>query len=421
MGLSCSLCRYESQNRALFRREKSGSFNLKSWFCLGCKPAPKVSLGFTTLIMFGILAMLGALAVAGGADMAPLGYVLLAMGGWIVLTPLTVAIHEMGHAGVAALLGRRIYQINIGSGPAFKSVQIGHTQWTFGRDLSGGLVVQAPLKTPSRLGDAAILAAGAAANLAAACCLMFWADRLTEGFAGLAAFIAGSILSNAFTGIRALIPQTYKRDGHSQRSDGKQLVQLFRRPRASVDWQVHHDALKGGQWLQARRWDEAETHYRDAFARHPDQPGFLGVLLHVLAASKGYDAARTCAEQHDAFLRQEGQTSGPMAPLWSYTWSMAAWSFIRSSSGDLTAADTFLRKALQAGSSPYLEAVQGALLIRTGERETGLPKIMDNLKELATSADKLEFCDFILGEPLEGVDLKTADFQSYGAHLRTLA
>lgn len=420
MGLSCSSCGYRSQNRAFFRRAKGGSFALDRWFCLGCKPFPKARLSFTAIVASGFLALFGWLAVAVNEGLEPFGYLMMAWGGFISLTPFTLAVHEMGHAAVAALLGRRVYQINIGSGAPFKTFRIGRTLLVLGRDMSAGYVVQLPLQKASRWGDMAILAAGAVANLIAAVSLMFLADYLSAWSGVAAAFTAGSILSNLLTGLGALIPKSHVREGQLRPSDGQQMLQLLRRQRAKVDWQVHHDAFKGGELLEAKLWEEAEAHYRDAFVRHPDQPGFLGVLMHVLAISKGYEAAMYCAKEHDAFLRQERQILEPMAPLWSYAWSMAAWAFIRSPTGDFTSADTLSRKALQAGSSPYPRAVQGAILTRVGEQERGLSEILDSLRELGSPSDKLEFCDFIISEHLESVDLKASDFRSYAAHLRAL-
>lgn len=421
MGRSCSSCGYKSQNRAFFRPMSGRTFGLNRWFCLGCKPVPTARPGFASLAASVLLAVLGWLAIAADGGVEFLGYGFLVWSGFIFLTPLTLAVHEIGHAAVAALLGRRVYQINIGSGRPLKSFEIRRTQLVVGRNLSSGYVVQIPLEKSSRWGDAAILMAGATANFIAAIVLMFCAAHLAAWSEVAAAFVAGSILSNCLTGFGSLIPRTHDIDGALYASDGRQILQLLRRPRGIMDWQVHHDAVEGGQLIRKKRWEEAEAHYRHAFARHPDQPGFLGVLMHVLAASKGYEAAMRCAEEHDAFLRQEGHIDGPMAPFWSYAWGMAAWTIIRSPTGDFVSAKSMSHKATQAGPAPYSDAVQGAILAKSGEREKGLYQIIDNLKGLGSPDDKLEFCDFIIAERLENPDLKVSDFQSYADHLRTSA
>lgn len=397
------------------------AFGLTRWFCLGCKPAPRARLGFSALIASGFLVLLGWLAVALNGGVEFIGYGLLVWGGYLFLTPLTLVVHELGHAAVAALLGRRVYQISIGSGRPFKSFEIQKTSLIFGRDMGSGFVVQIPFKTASRWGDAAILVAGATANVVAATVFTFMAAELSTWSGAGAAFVGGSILSNFLTGLGSLIPRNHNIDGILHPSDGRQLLQLLRRQRGTMDWQVHHDAMEGVKLIRKKRWVEAEAHYREAFLRHPDQPGFLGALMHVLAASKGIEAAMRCVDEHDAFLRQAGQAEGPMAPWWSYVWSMAAWTIIRSPTGDFTSAELMSLKAIQAGPAPYSDAVRGAILSRCGTQEKGLYQMLDNLQGLGSLDDKLEFCDFIIGERLENSDLKTSDFQSYAAHLRALA
>ncbi len=422
MALSCFSCRYKSQNRAFFRQMRAGTLGLDRWFCLGCKPFPKAKLGFSALAASGFFALLGWLLVAASPGLEPLGYGLLAGGALIFTGPFTLVVHEMGHAAAAALFGRRVYQISIGSGVPFKTIKISHTLFVIGRDMGVGYVIELPVKEQNRLASMLILAAGATANLAVAVLLMNLADYVSVRSGVAAAFIAGSILSNLITAALALLPGHHTRDGKMRPSDGQQMLKLLGPKGAPVDWQLHHTAFKGGVLLQAKLWNEAETHYRDAFARYPDQPGFLGALMHVLGVSKGYAAAMSCVDENDAFLRQEGELSAAMSPIWSHAWGMAAWAHIRAPRGNLSSADTFLQKAIEADpDSPYPRAVLGAILARSGEPSNGLAVIMANLRELGSPGDKLEFCDFILAENLESEDLKASDFRSYAAHLRALA
>lgn len=417
MGLSCASCGFKSENRAFFRRLKSGALGLGQWFCPGCKPFPKASLGFATLALPCAIAVLGWFALRIGEGLEAGGYALLSTSGFILLTPLTLAVHELGHAAVAALLGRRVYQISIGSGSPLATFESKHTVWVIGRDMSFGYVIQMPFGRASRGGDVAVLAAGALANLGVAIALTRLTGGLAEWSNAAAAFMAGSILSNLFVGVGALVPGGYVRDGRSWPSDGRQIFQRLRRGRSTFDWQAQHDAFSGWKLIRAKRWEEARAHYEAAFARHPQEPGFLGGLMHILAQSKGYDAAVVCAEQHDAFLREERPDPDPAAIVWSYVWSMAAWTFIRAPTGDVSCARFFSHKAFGAQITPYVHAVHGALLARTGEPEEGLSEILDSLKALDTSIDKLEFCDFIVDERLETEALKTSDFEAYARHL----
>jgi hypothetical protein len=364
-------------------------------------------------MVFGVLALLGWWAVKSNEDLEVLGFPLLILGGFTCLAPLTLAVHEIGHAAAATIFGRRVYQIHIGTGAPLMAFRVKRTVVVIGRDMGAGYVIQQPIKTMSRLASIAVLAAGAAANLTAAALLMTLAGALSSWSVAAAVFISGSSLSNFATAVVGLFPGLHTINGRRWASDGRKILQLVWRRPAPVDLDLIHAAYEGEALLQAKVWDVAEAHYRDAFGRYPDQPGFLARLLHSLVLSKGCEAATTCVEEHDEFLRQERQFSETMAPLWSYAWSMAAWVLVRSPTGDLDSADTFARKALDAAPTPYLRAVQGATVIRAGDTDKGLAAILDNLCELQSPGDKLEFCDFIVAAQLETADLKASDFQSY--------
>ncbi|WP_207931748.1 tetratricopeptide repeat protein [Brevundimonas goettingensis] len=399
---------------------KRNLFGLRRWLCFGCRPVPRGRFGLESLVVSGLMVLAGSAILAAGAVLEPFGYILVAWGGFILMAPVTLAIHELGHAGVAALLGRRVYQINIGTGRAFGAFSIGLTRLAFGRDLGFGYVIQMPLKTASRAGDMAVFAAGAAANLAVAG-VMLWLVNGAPHWGGVpAALTLASLFSNLITGAMALVPRTYAFEGQALVSDGRQLLHLLLRRRAAVDWGPLHDAYQAVSLAQAKRWSQAEAKYRDAFARYPDQPGFLGGLMHILPFSKDHEAARACAEAHEAFLRPEREVAAPMAVSWGYAWGMAAWSFVRSPIGDLAAADLYSRRALDLDSLPHPRAIRGALLARTGEPERGLAEMVESFRTLPNPGDQLEFCDFIIAHGLESADLKTPDFEDYAVHLRKL-
>jgi len=373
------------------------------------------------MMAFGVLALLGWLAVASNEELEVLGFPLLILGGFICMAPLTLAVHEMGHAVVAKMFGRRVYQIHIGTGAPLTAFRVKRTLVVVGRDFGAGYVVQLPIKKMTRLGSLSVLAAGAAANLTAAALLMTLAGALSSWSVAAAVFISGSSLSNLGSGLLALYPGFHMIDGHRLPSDGRKMLRLILRRPAPVDLGLIHASYEGEALLQAKVWNVAEAHYRDAFRCYPKNPAFLGRLLHALVLSNGYEAATSCAEQHDEFLRQDREVPETIATLWSYAWYMTAWVLVRSPTGDLAAADTFVRKALEAAPSPYALAVQGATTIRAGDPDRGLAAILDNLSKLESPGDKLEFCDFIVAERLETEDLKESDFQSYADHLRALA
>jgi hypothetical protein len=428
MGLSCSACGFRSENRAFFRREKAPPFAIARWFCAGCKPLPTARVGWVRLLFFAVLMALGAWVVLNAtSDNKTFGYVMVVFGGFVCLSPITVLIHEAGHAVAAAAVGRRVYSVHIGTGAPFKTIRLGQVDIVIGRDQRGGYVLCLPKGAESRWREACMVAAGPAANLAA-----------MVGLGGLAGVVYGTgalpwqalasvavtslTVSNAFVGVFALIPMKVKLGEFRWLSDGGRLLQLLRPRRVTPDWQAHHDAFRGGELLQAKRWTEAEAHYRTIFSDHPDQPGFLGALLHVLALAKGPDAAMACAMEHEAYLRPDEPPTEPYRPIWAATWGNAAWAILRSPEGDLVLADEFSARAAEADSiSPYPSAVRAAVLARSNPGVEHLDVILGRLKNMASASDKLEFCDFIVAEGLESPALTKPDFESFAAHLRTLA
>lgn len=428
MGLSCSACRFKSENRAFFRREKTAPFGIARWFCLGCKPLPPARVGWVRLLAFAGVMVLGVqLILTSPAENNIFGYWIVVLGGLVALSPITILIHEAGHAAAAIGVGRCVYRINIGIGAPFRTIRLGQTEIVFGRDQRGGYVLALPKATDSRWREACMVAAGPAANFAAMLALaplsgaLYGTGQSPWGTVG-SVVVASSTVSNALAGIGALIPMYVRVEGARWVSDGRRLLQLLRPRRVAPDWQVHHDAFKGGELLQAKRWAEAEAHYRAIVAAHPEQPGFLAVLLHVLALTKGPEAAMACAIDHQEFLRQEGEIAEPMAPLWSYAWAIAAWVILRSPKGDQTVSKGFSQRAVTADpASPYAHAVQGAVLVQLGQKDEGLGMILGNLKDMNSASDKLEFCDFVVARDLENADFSRSDFQSLTDHVRTLA
>jgi len=430
MGLACSACGFRAENRAFFRKEKTAFFGFTRSFCLGCKPLPKAKTGFVTLGVSGALALAGWLATAINQGLEPFGLCLAAISGLLALSPLGIAAHEAGHAAVAALLGLHVYQINVGSGLPLKTIRIQGTTIIIGRDMGAGYVISLPKQRESRWRRAVILLAGAVANFIAAVFLVFLAGAVgaaegsqTTWSAGIVCIFCGAAFGNVMMGVNALVPKYQMIEGRLLPSDGSRLLELLRQWRVEEpNWQVHHDAFKGGELLQAKLWDEAEAHYRNIFSTHPDQPGFLAVLLHVLALTKGPEIAMACAMEHEPFLRRDDQIAEPMAPMWSYVWAMAAWAILRTSGGDLVLAEDFSRRAAEADpTSACARAVRGATLVRSGRRTDGLDIILNSLKDMRGPSDKLEFCDFMIAQDLQGPDLTRSDFEALAAHLRILA
>jgi hypothetical protein len=425
MGLSCSECGFKSENGAFFRLEKT-SRRGSGWFCMGCKPV-RGKLGFATLGFYGVLAFVAALITAAEPSLAQFAYILALLSGLVTLTPLTVAVHELGHTIAAVAVGRRIYQINIGRGAPLATMHLGQALVVIGKDMGAGFVACLPVGRNDRWRQAIFILAGAAANIAAGVLLIALADHISAVksniWAGEAECILwGWALSNLVAGIASLVPSRVTINWGIVPSDGSLFLSLFKRQLEAPDWQVYHEDYKGWMLIQTKRWSEAEAHYRANLAAHPEHPSFLANLLHVLALAKGPPAAMACVLEHEPFLRRTEQPTNALAPIWASTWGNAAWAILRSPGGDMALADEFsLRAAGADTTSPYPRAVRSAVLVRSGQREEGFDAILASLKDMLVTSDKLEFCDFIVAEGLENADLTRADFEAYAAHLRTLA
>ncbi|MGZ3273719.1 MAG: site-2 protease family protein [Caulobacteraceae bacterium] len=352
-------------------------------------------------------------------------YWIVVLCGQVALSPITILIHEAGHAAAAMAVGRRVYRINIGTGAPFRTIRLGQTEIVIGRDQSGGYVMCLPTAAESRWREACMVAAGPAANIGAMIALAGLAGALygtgASAWAKIASVVvAASTVSNAWVGLRALLPLNVKLDGALWVSDGRRLLQLLLPRRETPDWQVHHDGFKGSRLVETKRWPEAECHYREALARYPDQPGFVGVLVHVLAASHGLETAVACVEQHLPLLQKTGEPEHDAA-VWAFARANAAWAIIRAPVANLDLARELLSKALASDpENACAKATEGALWAREGRREDGAAQMVAALRDVAAPSDRLEFCEFILAAGLQTEGIGLADFEAYAAHLRAL-
>jgi tetratricopeptide (TPR) repeat protein len=154
-------------------------------------------------------------------------------GGLIVFNALGVALHELGHAVVARLVGYGVAQIRWGYGPPVFTWRCGETQFQLRTYLFGGLVFPYPRGPASRLSSVAISAAGPLVNaMLMGLGLLLWRD--TEQ-AGLGDFkLARSLaIANGWLLISSLIPVQVNTDLGEVPSDGLALINLLLGQRAA--------------------------------------------------------------------------------------------------------------------------------------------------------------------------------------------
>lgn len=146
--------------------------------------------------------------------------------GWLAMSWVATAVHELGHALGLWMAGGRLYLLVIGIGPGARLERPG---FTLGLGLlpAFGCCIGAGMRA-GRWRMALYLLAGPAANGVAAAAAGLGAHALGE--AGLPALtLWGAALLNAWDAVTNLLPAP----GLLPASDGTQLLALWRRPGTS--------------------------------------------------------------------------------------------------------------------------------------------------------------------------------------------
>jgi hypothetical protein len=345
---------------------------------------------------------------------------LVFIGTLIGATPLAIAIHEFGHAAAGMLVGERVYRIRIGVGVTLKEFYIGETQVLIGRELNSGIVYSGPSVRPGRWRTAISLLGGAAANLGAAAAIIALLALASAGLAGgappLVSVLACAIaLGNVMAGLGALVPGQNRIEGASLPSDGRKLLRLWRAPAPSVRDRADPNPFWGHRLLRDQRWAEAKALFEAVLARDPQQFGFLGVLVAIIARTDGPEAALDDYLDRVETLPPPDATSAATA----HTWASIAWQAVLT--GDptrLSLAETLSERAFLADpTDPWVRASRGATLAAAGDVE-GLTLLTAALRDLESREGQAEFCRFLADEAARRGDGGTAE--TYAALQRHL-
>jgi hypothetical protein len=396
----------------MFRREARPRSRRRFVLCFACKPPAPWPKSVGHLLLYGatVIAM-AACELFGRFDDAL--YLFIVTGSFVALSPIVVVIHELGHAAAARMIGNRIYVIAFGAGPAFAAWRFGELQITFGQDLMRGYICSYPVSAQPRWRTSLYCAAGAAANVAAA---LITAAALSaappvEGAAPALKIAlslgAGFILSNVLTVVLTMIPRSVRMGDRTIPSDGRRLVELWRRP-AARDYAILHDSFRGHRLLAEKRWRDARTHLAAAWDGSAARAGFLAALLHVIDQDEGREAALACYLEHRAAVEA---CADPPALQHAYVWSSAAWLALRSGApSNFELADALSERALAVdASAAALQATRGAVLMAKGERDAGRTLLIKGLRETADRAAKAEILSFLVEQTSLDGDAIAAD------------
>src|SRR5262249_55417284 len=158
---------------------------------------------------------------------------LIIIGVMALLRPLTVVVHELGHCVAAFVVGEHVVRVVFGTGPTVAASQT-EPAFELRRYLfAGGHMLSYPVTdNPSKWRRAIVLLGGVAANatLGAVFTWIFvrYASTTEDTSATWVAIGIGAILSQATTIAVNLSPYYNPRDRTLQRSDGQQLIDLYR-------------------------------------------------------------------------------------------------------------------------------------------------------------------------------------------------
>ena len=271
--------------------------------------------------------------------------------------------HELGHATVGRVLGLRVFEVVLGSGPRLVRARLGRTDiearlFPFG----GHTVMVPPRPAPVRL--ALGILAGPCANLAVAVVtLLMWPRS--------GSWVPPIVIANTIVLIGNLWPMQVATPLGPVRSDGLALATLIRSPRHQLDDAdalLHaaesRAALTRGEPAAAVAWAEA------GLRRHPDHRPLRHFLTVALIRAGDVDAAR----DHLRALLARDDAEPPERAM---DLSKLAWADLMS--GDPALLDEALMASEEAERRlawhPAVKNARGYALIESGRVEEGLRRV----------------------------------------------
>jgi hypothetical protein len=421
----CAGCGYRSANRSFVRREKSGVFGRRKAFCQGCAPYPPTrleNLSTHSVWLFGI----GVLLLASGLDGPPFaaGYFGVFLGGLGVAGIVTIVVHELGHVGVARLLGMKVVRIVIGSGPLLVDRQWHDIRLELRRFmLTGGMVfAYHQIESPGKWRQLVFLLGGAAANFllllvgTGVLVLLIGRFGLSSPFVVTLAFCL--LVSQIINIIGNLFPWNLRRGRPGRVRDGRQIVNLLRAKDFRRQAQEARLVWHGMALLQSGRNAEAQTHFEQAHRLLPANGMIFSLLVHSASKAAGPQAAVRYYLQHGGEFG--GENEG--ANAWAY--ANVAWNAVLTQDlAMLPLADTLSQRSIASlAAAPEVQGTRGAVLVEMGQLEPGLALLTEGIRGSATKDDRARFAQFLArGERARGNAELAAKFEKLGRHLSALS
>ena len=289
---------------------------------------------------------------------------------FLVFWAIMLAVHELGHALAAWMIGWRVRQIVIGFGPALFRGLVNGTEVRVNLVAVSGFVVPDPQSRDRfRLKNAFVYAAGPGAEflLLGALILAFGWDSVFGPskelpFVALKTLAWVIILGGGFN----LLPFTA--DGMATDGLGICLSPFLKD--ADIEARLaHHDCEQIEEALWNGQVDKAARICRDGLDRHPDNPRLMLLSVEIQAAREGVEAGQ---EEIDSLLARTDYRTERPAWWTARLWLLRAEIELQASEPNSMTIDQALKRAESHGVSPVEWMIaKGAALIDRGLYEPG--------------------------------------------------
>jgi tetratricopeptide (TPR) repeat protein len=330
VDIRCKSCGRPATEGAHFRRVRKWLLRRAVFYCPACFARRGRGGHWLLLLVFlawtalGVTPLIVAAALQPadggphGADLTALlvshsqlqmrwvGWLMLNVSLFFVLLAPLIAVHEVGHALGAWLLGLRVFSVTIGCGPLLAAWRWRGTRWELRAIVGDGTTSHGyPTLRFFRLKFFLAVLAGPLANGALLAAVLWWrppaalADQLAHwpqapGPLPLLVLVAGG----AVLLLVSLVPLRFHAEGGHQATDGWQLLRApFLSREVRENTHALYFALEGGQCVAERRYDDALRWYEQGLEHNPQCPlNRYGVSCALLGMRRFEEAERGFAE-----------------------------------------------------------------------------------------------------------------------------
>lgn len=386
----CRRCGYRSKNRAFFRREKAGIFRRRKTEA-------------ASYIVPWVAVVVGVLILAvgpEGLEATILACACLGIGALLLGIFVTIAVHELGHAAVARLVGMTVASITLGTGPLLIAYR-GKTTVLAARTflLTGGMTqVYYKDVRPAKWRSALMLLGGIGANCAIAALgilhLVAW-YRSGRSIHPVTAFVTVSALLSQITVVPYNVFGGNLRIGQARLpSDGKRLVDLMKSRDFDERELRQRYLLEGGQLLAGSDPDATLRHFETACRVFPASGLFLTMLILCVGKVRGARAAVRCHLDRTATFDATGERDKPGV---ARAYMLVAWYALLTGDPELLPLADRLSQQAVATLPDVARGTRVAVMMRLGEPDAGKPVLVEALRRNVTKSDKAEIACFLAG------------------------